>query len=122
MGCTISQNRVERHKPCARQLDREQQSQVFTRNICVNTVYFYSKLYTVGIDVPEYDFKNMFNNWFYKTYVVAFKVKVCEVQGYAVLRLCDYLPHTNLIGWIQLGERWAGNGAIGCVNQATTCI
>jgi hypothetical protein len=56
------------------------------------------------------------------TYVVALHVKVRIVEGDSVLLRGDYLPHTVLVGRIQVGERWTLHGAVQLVNVAPTRV
>ena len=54
--------------------------------------------------------------------VVALNVKVGEVDGDPPLGRGDYLPDAVLVAGVDVGEGGAGDGPIGCVNNAATSV
>ena len=56
------------------------------------------------------------------TYIVALEVEVSEVDGDAVLGRGDYLPHTVLVGRVEVGVRWTLDGTVCRVDVTPTGI
>ena len=56
------------------------------------------------------------------TYIVALEVEVSEVDGDAVLGRGNYLPHTVLVGRVEVGVRWTLDGTVCRVDVTPTGI